>query len=240
MKHRLPAPSQSGAAHARNVGSLLFRSLYRLNVLGAHHVPQRGPVILAANHLGLLDGPLLVAASPRPVHALAKSELFTPELGPALRWLGQISVEYQQPDRTALQEAVAALASGLAVGIFPEGHRSRGDVAAVRNGVGYLAAHVPGAPVVPVAILGTRATGQGAGHVPAVGSRLHVVFGEPVLAGSPVGDAEPVLAGSAVTSPVRLSDVQRATETVHRALAEHVRRAVQHCGVDLPADTIAH
>ena len=60
-----------------------------------------------------------------------------------------------------------------------EGNRGRGDASSARAGVAWLAVHGT-APVVPVAILGTRRTGESVGHIPGFRRRLHIEFGEPV------------------------------------------------------------
>lgn len=215
----------AAVAHARPLMHGLMASIYRLDVRGAGLVPRSGPVLLVANHIGLLDGPLLVAAGPRPIRTLAKSELFVPGLGQVMRWGGQIRVDYQEPDRVALEDAVAALRAGQAVGVFPEGHRGRGDVSAIRSGAAYLLARVPGVPVVPVAVLGTRHTGRPRGWVPRPGSRLTVVFGDAVQTGS--------------ADPTRVNDVRELSERVRRLLADHVRVSVRRTGVPLPEDDVA-
>ena len=69
----------------------LFRRWYRFRVLGARNIPAGGPVIIAANHLAL-DGPVVVLAASRPVHALAKSELFAPPLNRIMAMAGQIPI----------------------------------------------------------------------------------------------------------------------------------------------------
>ena len=225
MKHARLVANPVGAAHARNLTRFLGTAIYRLDVRGSHHVPTSGPVILAANHCGLLDGPVLVATSPRPVHTLSKSELFSTDLLAALmHWGGQISVEYRQPDRGALARAVATLEAGAVLGIFPEGHRSRGDVAQARNGIGYLLRAIP-APVVPVAILGTRKTGKSPGWMPGPGQRISVTFGEPVECGN-------------VARTLR--GVSYATEQIRQVLAAHVEVSQQRVGIRLPDDVIEH
>lgn len=225
MKHARLVADETGAAHARNLLRFVGSAIYRLDVRGSDHVPKSGPLIVVANHLGLLDGPALVASSPRPIHTLSKSELFSNEFLAALLTLGgQISVEYQQPDRSALHRAIATLSAGNVLGIFPEGHRSRGDVAHIRRGIGYVLSHVP-APVVPVAILGTRDTGKPAGWVPRPGRRISVTFGEPLDVGQ---------------VPATLQGISRATEYVRRALAAHVDVSQKRVGLLLPQDAIEH
>jgi 1-acyl-sn-glycerol-3-phosphate acyltransferase len=204
----------------------VLQTIYRLDVFGSFHVPARGPVLLVANHMGLIDGPVLLGAAPRPVHTLAKHELFAGPLARALRWAGQIRIEYEQPDRTALMQATAALARGWAVGVFPEGHRGRGDVERIRRGAAYLAAKAPaGTAVVPVAILGTRQTGKPKGWIPAPGARLAVVFGAPII-------PEPVDAS-------RHGDLSALSEQIRTVLADHVSTAVLRTGLQLPTDDVS-
>ena len=214
----------SRIATGRNVASLLLRSAYRLRVSGTHLVPSDGGVILAANHLGLVDGPVLFAASPRPLHLLAKSELFVGPLGPLFRSMGQVPIDYETPDRSALRDAVAHLANGDAVGMFPEAHRGRGDVSRMRHGIAYLALR-SGAPIVPVAILGTRETGAGRDAIPTPRSTIHVVFGEPVRFPADPGDH-------------RRATIASAGELLRQRLADHVSQAIARTGEALPSDDV--
>lgn len=209
----------NGPANARNVAALLSR-VWDVRVEAAHLVPHDGPVLLAANHSGLLDGPILVAHSPRPVRTLTKQALFTGVLGRLLSTAGQIPLEYEGPDRSALQEAIRVLGAAQAVGIFPEAHRGRGDVAHVRHGVAYLAAR-SGAPVVPVAILGTRADWASYDAVPGPRTRIDVVFGEPYAAGAVDARNRQAVAGLA--------------ERLRQRLADHVAYACDRTGQQLPA-----
>ncbi|HMO12281.1 MAG TPA: lysophospholipid acyltransferase family protein, partial [Actinotalea sp.] len=129
------------------------------------NLPSTGAVVIAANHVSVIDGPLLHGVVPRDTHLLVKREAFRGVVGAILRGAGQIPVD-RVTGRSALEAALAVLRRGGAVGIFPEGGRGDGAVQSVRAGVAWLAVH-GGAPVVPVAILGTRRTGEGIGHLPA-------------------------------------------------------------------------
>lgn len=145
-----------------------------------HHpeqVPGRGGVILAANHIGLLDGPLLATYAPRPVHALTKREMFEGWLGAFLRGTGQIPVDRYATDPAAIRTALRVVRDGGVLGIFPEGTRGGGDFRRFHLGAAYLAL-VTGAPVVPVTLLGTRAPGS-ARSIPETGDRIDIVFGRP-------------------------------------------------------------
>ncbi|MDC7122109.1 1-acyl-sn-glycerol-3-phosphate acyltransferase [Cellulomonas fimi] len=218
-EQRLPSPA--GPAWSRWVGRFLARGVWATDVVGADRVPRTGPVLLAANHTGVVDGPILIGVAPRPTHILVKEEMFHGPVGLVLRAAGQIPVD-RQGGRTALTTALGVLRRGGAVGIFPEGNRGRGDATSARAGIAWLALNGQ-APVVPVAILGTRRTGEGVGHVPGFRRRLVVEFGEPVVVARAPG----------VSGRAALVD---ANEAVRVALSDLVTRASVRSGLVLPTD----
>ncbi|GAA4712620.1 lysophospholipid acyltransferase family protein [Phytohabitans rumicis] len=135
-----------------------LRLLYRPAVEGRHHVPRRGPVILASNHLSFVDSLVIPLVAPRPVAFLAKAEYFDVRL---TRWLftglGAVPVRRgaHRAALASLDAAMEVLGAGGAFGIYPEGTRSRdGRLYRGRTGVGWLALTAR-APVVPVAVAGT-------------------------------------------------------------------------------------
>lgn len=138
-------------------------ALTRREWSGQEHVPRRGPVIVAVNHISYAD-PLTVAHFlldvPRRPHFLAKVQLFAlPFLGRVLRGTGQIPVRRGTSDAAqALSAAVDALARGQCVVIYPEATiTKRPDrwPKEARTGVARLAL-ATGAPVVPVAQWGVQ------------------------------------------------------------------------------------
>jgi len=135
-------------------------------------------VIVAANHTGVIDGPLLAIFGPRPVHALTKEEMFRGALGPVLRVTGQIELDRFATDLRAVRACLHVLDHGGAVGIFPEGNRGAGDLTRFRNGAAYLAL-VTGAPIVPLVMFGTRPKGGGKDALPARRGVLDLVYGAP-------------------------------------------------------------
>jgi 1-acyl-sn-glycerol-3-phosphate acyltransferase len=215
-----------GAARGRRVGHVLFSSLYRAGVVDADKVPATGPVLLASNHTGILDGPLVFGLSPRPAHFLVKAELFHGPVGWVLDRCGQIPIDRSRADRRALEQAVSLLAAGGVVGVFPEGSRGLGDVAAVHAGVTWLAL-ASGAPVVPIACLGTRRSGAGVGRPPAPGQRVAVVFGDPVR----------LVAADGL--PRREVNRQQ-TERLRRVLAAHVVESSRRTGIPMAGAVRTH
>ena len=134
-----------------------FRLYFRLQRHGREHIPQTGPLLLAANHRSFLDPFVLGAMVKRPVYYVAKKELFANRLqGWFLNALGAFPVDRGAADQEMLTTARAILDRGDAVLIFPEGTRIRpGGLATPKRGIGRLALE-SGAPVVPLAVLGTE------------------------------------------------------------------------------------
>ena len=168
-----------GALHSplRPLSRFLIRRRYDVHVHGGELIPRRGPVIFAANHIGVADGPLLAIFAPhRPVHALTKIEMFRGPLGAFLRFAGQIPLDRFRSDPRAVKTCLRVLRDGHPVGVFPEGRRDAGDLSRFHRGAAYLAL-VSGAPVVPVIILGTRAPGGHRSSLPPKGGRIDLVFG---------------------------------------------------------------
>ncbi|MGW0790872.1 lysophospholipid acyltransferase family protein [Streptomyces sp. NPDC002911] len=187
MTEATAAPTLRGAAVGRGIGIGLMYGLFRPRVLGAWRVPTAGPVILAVNHAHNLDGPMLMGTAPRPVHFLIKKEAFVGPLDPFLRGIGQLKVDRTTVDRTAITQALGVLDDGGVLGIFPEGTRGEGDFASLRAGLAYFAVR-GGAPIVPVAVLGSsERRGRLVSALPPLRSRVDVVFGDAFQAGDGSG-----------------------------------------------------
>ncbi len=162
----------------RPLSSWLIRRRYRVRLHGTEHVPLTGPVVVAGNHVGVIDGPLMAIFAPRPVHALTKIEMFDGRLGTLLTQAGQVPLDRCHADPLAVKTSVRVLRDGGAVGIFPEGARGDGELDLFHRGAAYLGL-VTGAPVVPLVMLGTRMPGGGSSSMPPRGSQIDLVFGAP-------------------------------------------------------------
>lgn len=128
-----------------------------LRIRGLEKVPRKGPVIYISNHLHNLDPVVEIAAFPRPIHWMAKEELWDK---PIPRWgvriAGCFPVDRFKVDRNSLRHAERLLDLGLAVGIYPEGTRSpTKSLQMGKSGVGFLVLRT-GAPVIASAITGVE------------------------------------------------------------------------------------
>ncbi len=139
-----------------------FRVYLRLGRLGREHIPRSGPLLLAANHRSFLDPFVIATMARRPVYYVAKKELFANRLVAwVLNALGAFPVDRGASDSEMLETARTILERGDALVMFPEGTRIRpGALGAPKRGVGRLALET-GAPIVPVAVMGTEDVRRG-------------------------------------------------------------------------------
>jgi 1-acyl-sn-glycerol-3-phosphate acyltransferase len=152
----LPRPSwfyYFGGAMVR----LLVPLIARLEVNGLEHVPRHGPLLVVSNHRSFVDPILLPAVFPRVIVFMAKIELWR---HPIINWLVHqyraFPVRRGESDTWAMARALQILEHGGAVGIFPEGHRTRtGGMIPAHAGAGLLALRSR-APVLPVALVSTE------------------------------------------------------------------------------------
>jgi 1-acyl-sn-glycerol-3-phosphate acyltransferase len=197
-----------------------MRTGWSVRVHDAHLVPASGPVILAPNHTGFLDPPLLMGTSPRPIHCLGKQEIFRGPLGWFLRSIGQIPLDRSGTDRTALTAALAVLAAGRVLVVYPEGTRGSGNFTDMRRGLAWLAVR-SSAPVVPVVAFGVGSRGTTLSALPPMRSRLEVVFGTPV-------DLPDVGVRTRAA-------VEQANHRLHAALTAHYAAVAARFGPDVSA-----
>ena len=165
----------------------LLALLGRPKVEGLEHIPHHGAVILASNHLAVMDSFYLPLVVRRRITFLAKSEYFT---GTGLkgwfnRWfytvVGQVPIDRTDADaaQAALDTAGRLLSEGKLLGMYPEGTRSPdGRLYKGKTGLARLALHT-GVPVIPVAMIGTNVVNPPGSKMLRFG-RVTVRFGEPM------------------------------------------------------------
>lgn len=161
--------------HFRRAMMGLCRILFGLTIHGAEKVPSEGPLIVASNHRHYADPVLVCVAVPRRLQWMAKKQLFVFPFRRFFEFIGSFPVDREGGGRGAIRAALAFLAEGWTLGIFPEGtHRGAGAAREAKSGVVVLAVR-SGAPVLPVYV------GKLPGPLARLrGRRLHIFVGEPV------------------------------------------------------------
>ena len=110
----------------RGILGFIFRLYYNPKIIGKENIPKTGAIIVAANHIHLMDqcGPII--ATKRVIHYMAKSEYFeNKKVAWFFKMSGCISVNRKIHDENAKSEAIKVLEDKKALGIFPEGTRNR-------------------------------------------------------------------------------------------------------------------
>jgi 1-acyl-sn-glycerol-3-phosphate acyltransferase len=154
---------------------LFCRLVFGLTVHGMDKVPSEGPLIVASNHSQYADPVLVCVAVPRRLQWMAKKQLFVFPFRRFFEFIGSFPVDREGGGRGAIRAALAFLAEGWALGIFPEGtHRGDGASREAKSGVVVLAVR-GGAPVLPVYV------GKLPGPLSRLrGEKLHIFIGEPI------------------------------------------------------------
>lgn len=128
-----------------------------ISSVGEENIPKAGAVILAPNHVSNLDPPAVACGTNRrQLRFMAKEELFKGLFGKIIASLGAYKVRRGESDTESIRKTIQFLEEGRAVLVFPEGARGDGvTLGPLNRGVAMLAKR-SGAPVVPVAVVGTH------------------------------------------------------------------------------------
>jgi 1-acyl-sn-glycerol-3-phosphate acyltransferase len=156
---------------AKSVVYAIFKPWYRINVVGLENFPKEGGVLLCANHIHNFDPLVVGIMAPRPVHYMAKEEIFSvPVLGNIVKKCNAFPVKRGMSDREALRKGLNVLKEDHVLGLFPEGTRSKtGELGKGLAGAGFFALRSD-SYVVPCAIIGPYKSLH----------KLKVVYGKPI------------------------------------------------------------
>jgi 1-acyl-sn-glycerol-3-phosphate acyltransferase len=215
---RTPKPPRNfwfARAVRATVGNIAI-AVFRVKLVGREKLPTGGGFVLAGNHISYADPVLLWCRSPRPVHFMARENLWDSDfLGWALDWFWAFPVKRDAADREALQRASAYLKAGEPVGIFPEGTRKFKGNNEAHGGAAFLAIRNE-VPVFPIGISGTD-------RIKPPGARM-LRFPKVVMAvGDPIDPASFAQGG-------RKERVEAMTGEVMRRIEEQVAEAQEVAG----------
>lgn len=161
----------------------VLRFFFKVRVEGAENVPATGPAILASNHVSFSDSIFLPMVLRRRITFVAKAEYFEdPKTAWFFRAVGQIPIKREggSASERALAAAREVLARGQLFGIYPEGTRSPdGRLYRGKTGVARLALQT-GAPIIPVAMIGTREAQPIGQVIPRLFMPITVRIGRPI------------------------------------------------------------
>ncbi len=131
---------------------ILAHLLYRPIFKGRENIPEKGPLIIASNHIHLPDPGFVILSTRRCVRYMAKKELHDSPFGFVFRSANTIPVDRQHGAHNSLVAAEEALARGEVVGIFPEGTRNKKGEGLLNFKIGAVKmARDSGAAIVPIA-----------------------------------------------------------------------------------------
>jgi len=109
----------------KTILSPIYRFWYNPKIIGKENIPEEGPIILAGNHVHIMDQCNVVIVTKRYLHYMAKKEYFDNK---KVAWFfkasGCIPVDRSKKDEEATSKALEVLKNGNALGIFPEGTRN--------------------------------------------------------------------------------------------------------------------
>jgi 1-acyl-sn-glycerol-3-phosphate acyltransferase len=142
----------------QSIVRFLVNLIADVEISGWEYLPPAGALVVATNHIGIIDIVMFH-------YALDRFDMFIPvaekwEERAWIRWLGRqlnfLFVDRYNPDLKALRKMINLMEQGNALVIAPEGTRSRtGGLIEGKPGAAFLAAR-SGFPVLPIAITGTE------------------------------------------------------------------------------------
>lgn len=141
----------------RDFLGIIIRLVFGIKIVGAENIPQIGSAVIASNHVSIVDPVAVAVGIRRPIHFMAKDELFSNSF---TSWffhkVNAFPVKRGVPDRSAIRTALQRLRGGHLLGIFPEGTRNKqeNELLELQSGASLLAIKTS-SPIIPVVVKGT-------------------------------------------------------------------------------------
>ena len=139
----------------RPIINILFKLTFRPTYIGLENIPHNGSCVLAGNHTSNLDCLLLIAATKRTIHFLAKDSLVKGLKKPLFINMGIIPVNRKIHDKEALNSAIHVLEQQQVIGIFPEATINKTTSVILPFKIGTVKmASTTNSPIIPFTIKG--------------------------------------------------------------------------------------
>lgn len=150
-----PEDSEKGFRFVRALINPLFKFYYTPEIIGAENIPEDGAIVVAGNHMHIMDQCHIFLATKRTIHYMAKKEYFDGKFAWFFKLAGCISVDRSKRDISSAMSAMRVLKKGGAIGIFPEGTRNRTEKFLLPFKSGTVSmAQKSGAKIVPFGVAG--------------------------------------------------------------------------------------
>jgi 1-acyl-sn-glycerol-3-phosphate acyltransferase len=136
----------------RYIFKIFFNIFYRVKIEGIDNVPKTGGVIIASNHISIFDPPLHGVAMRRPLHFMAKKELFNiPLLGYIIKKTNAFPIDRLHVNLTAIKLSISIVNMGHLLLIFPGGTRNT-NMINIKRGIGMISC-ITQVPLIPAKII---------------------------------------------------------------------------------------
>jgi 1-acyl-sn-glycerol-3-phosphate acyltransferase len=137
----------------RGILKPIFFLFYNVKVEGLENLPNKGPLVVCANHTNAIDPIMLAIALPYTMYSMAKAELFKNKLfGYFLKNIGVFPVKRGEADIKSIKTCLKLLKENKIMGMFPEGTRNKSEDIKAEPGIAMIAIKSH-APVLPIAII---------------------------------------------------------------------------------------
>lgn len=132
---------------------IIFFFIAKIELKDMQKLPATGGYIITCSHRGWLEIIALGISLPKPIHFMAKKELFSRKLlASFLTSINAFPIDRENPSPSSIKIPVKLLRSGEVVGIFPSGTRSSEDAPVKRGAV--TIANLAKVPIVPITYVG--------------------------------------------------------------------------------------